>query len=70
MADRTTPPTDLILAGDLLIIGLHHEVRVLNKLTGQQLWAAKVDGEVHGLAVSNGQLMISTNKGHIYAFAE
>lgn len=34
------------------------------------LWSHKVEGTVHGLAVADGRLYVSTDKGYIYCFGE
>jgi outer membrane protein assembly factor BamB len=36
--------------------------------TGKELWAASVTGKVHGLAVANGRLFVSTDLGTIHCF--
>jgi outer membrane protein assembly factor BamB len=44
------------------------EVVALRAADGQEIWRSAVDGGAHGLAVANGRLFVSTDKGHIYAF--
>lgn len=58
----------LILAGDTLFAGGTNQVTAYDSSTGELLWEASVDGAAHGLAVANGRLFISTDRGHIYAF--
>jgi len=60
----------LILAGDTLFAGGDDEVAALSTADGSVLWTAPVNGRVHGLAVANGGLFVSTNKGTIYSFVE
>ncbi|MBI3986459.1 MAG: PQQ-binding-like beta-propeller repeat protein, partial [Lentisphaerae bacterium] len=36
--------------------------------TGKQLWQAPVDGLAAGLAVANGRLVVSTDKGRLHVF--
>ncbi len=62
------PPLEMIKAGESLVIGLAGEVVALQADNGKELWRASVDGGAHGLAVANGRLFVSTDKGHIYAF--
>ncbi|QDT09164.1 PQQ-binding-like beta-propeller repeat protein [Planctomycetes bacterium K23_9] len=66
---KCATPQGFIKAGDKLVIGLSNQVRVLSAVTGQTLWSNPLNGIAHGLAVSDGRLLVSTGKGHIYAFA-
>jgi len=63
-------PYGLILAGDTLFAGGDDEVAALSTTDGSVLWTAPVNGRVHGLAVANGSLFVSTNKGTIHSFVE
>jgi outer membrane protein assembly factor BamB len=63
-------PYGLILAGDTLFAGGDDEVAALSTADGSVLWTAPVNGRVHGLAVANGSLFVSTNKGTIHSFVE
>ncbi len=60
----------LILAGDTLFAGGDEQVAALSTTDGSTLWTASVNGRVHGLAVANGSLFVSTNQGAIYSFVE
>jgi outer membrane protein assembly factor BamB len=60
----------LILAGDTIFAGGEDEVAALSTTDGSVLWSASVNGRVHGLAVANGSLFVSTNQGAIYSFVE
>jgi len=60
---------ELILAGDLLLAGGRDQVIAVDALTGKQLWTAKVDGAAKALALADGRLIVSTDKGLIYCFA-
>lgn len=62
-------PLDLIKAGDAVIVGLDEAVVAFDAESGRELWRTHVEGAVHGLAVANGMLFASTNRGHIHAFA-
>ena len=58
----------LIAAGETLVAGGVDRVGAFSIDSGQPLWSAPVEGKVFGLAVANGQLLVSTDAGHIYAF--
>ncbi len=60
----------LILAGNTLVVGGTNEVVALDAETGRPLWKSAVEGDVRGLAVSDGHLVVSTTQGKVYAFAE
>ncbi len=64
----TTADASLILAGKLAIAGGDGEVAAYRMDNGQQVWSAAVDGKASGLAAANGQLLVSTESGTIYAF--
>jgi outer membrane protein assembly factor BamB len=61
-------PHELILAGDTLFAGGDDEVAALSTSDGSVSWAAPVNGRVHGLAVANGGLFVSTDLGAIHRF--
>jgi len=61
-------PHALILAGDVLFAGGTDDVAAFQTSDGQVLWQAKVEGKAHGLALANGRLFVSTNRGKIYCF--
>jgi outer membrane protein assembly factor BamB len=58
----------MIMADDVILLGLENEVRAVAAKDGSEIWRASFDGVAHGLAVANGQLFVSTDRGHIYAF--
>ena len=60
----------VVLAGDTLFAGGDNAVIAINPATGQEIWNAKVDGKASGIAVANGRLFVSTDKGKIYGFAK
>jgi len=60
--------SSLILAGGVLFAGGKDTVLALDAATGHQLWTGAADGEARGLAVSNGRLFVSTDKGAIHCF--
>lgn len=59
----------LIKAGNHLFVGTDGEVSAINIQDGTTAWRGKVDGQARGLAVANGKLFVSTEKGIITAFA-
>ncbi|MBE9510367.1 MAG: PQQ-binding-like beta-propeller repeat protein, partial [Bacteroidetes bacterium] len=60
----------LIFAGDQVFAGGDDKVVALNAQTGEELWQEKTEGKTLGLAVSDGCLIVSTDKGTIYCFGE
>jgi outer membrane protein assembly factor BamB len=60
---------ELIVTGNLVLAGGHGEVVAFDKQTGKQVWATQVEGDARGMAVASGHLIVSTNTGHVYAFA-
>jgi concanavalin A-like lectin/glucanase superfamily protein/uncharacterized protein DUF2341/Calx-beta domain-containing protein/putative pyrroloquinoline-quinone-binding quinoprotein len=63
----STYPYALILAGELLIAGGDGELAAFNT-DGERVWASPADGKVYGLAVANGAVYASTDKGSILCF--
>jgi outer membrane protein assembly factor BamB len=61
-------PVEMIMADDVILLGLANEVRALGAHDGKEIWRASVEGAAHGLAVAGGRLLVSTDRGHIYAF--
>ena len=43
--------------------------RLFDEQSGRHVWSSKVDGRAYGLAVSNGKLYVSTDKGTIHCFS-
>lgn len=61
-------PHDLILAGETLFAGGDDQVTAFDTATGKSLWCTPVTGRAHGLAVANGCLFVSTDRGTIHCF--
>ena len=61
-------PLEMIKAGNVLFVGLDGSVRAYSAVDGHEIWQAAIEGSAHGLAIAGGQLYVSTEKGHIYAF--
>jgi len=59
----------MILAGDTLIAGGQGQVAAINLQNGKLRWSTPINGTAHGLAVANGRLFVSNERGDIYCFA-
>lgn len=59
-------PYALIKAGEHLFVGGRGEVRAVNAATGEAVWKTTVDGRALGLAVADGALFVSTDRGSIH----
>jgi len=61
--------TDSIaLTPDLVFAGGENTVKALDAATGKAVWSATVNGKARGLAVANGRLLVSTDKGSVHCF--
>lgn len=60
----------LILTGNIVFAAGNGSVTGLDAQTGKMLWQAKLDGNALGLAAADGNLIVSTDSGPIYCFAE
>jgi len=58
----------LLAAGDLVFAGGENKVVAFDADSGKDRWSMKVTGDVRGLAVANGRLLVSTTTGNIYCF--
>jgi outer membrane protein assembly factor BamB len=65
---RADAPHDLILAGSTLFAGGDQRVAAFDTATGKEQWTAQVAGKALGLAVANGRLFVSTDRGAIHCF--
>ncbi len=63
------PPHEMVVAGDILFLGLDQKILAVSIKDGSTLWTQQLPGKVHGLAVSDGHLIASTHLGTIHAFA-
>jgi outer membrane protein assembly factor BamB len=61
--------SSIALTGNSVLIGGMEEVRAFDLDDGREIWKARLDGEVRGLAVAGGRLVASTTTGSIYTFA-
>jgi outer membrane protein assembly factor BamB len=65
------PSTALIVAGDLAICGGAGRLEIVSldaPSAGSIVFSAAVEGTVYGLAVTDGRLLATTDRGSIYAF--
>ena len=61
--------TDSIaLTPNLVFAGGDNTVKALDTATGKEVWSAAVNGKARGLAVADGRLLVSTDKGSIHCF--
>lgn len=69
---RTKLPHEsaLICTGNAVIVGGSGEVVVLSSDTGEIVWRESVEGNVRGLAFSDGFLTASTTAGRVYCFGD
>ena len=55
-------------AGNTLYVGGNGIVQAYDATDGKELWSGKIEGRGYGLAISNGRLLVSTDKGRIHCF--
>jgi len=60
---------ELVVTADMVFVGGRNRVYGLNRRTGSVDWSADVEGRASGLAVADGRLIVSTDKGRVYCFA-
>ena len=61
-------PIGFAMGGNTLYVGGDGIVKAYNASNGEQQWSAKIEGKGYGLAISNGRLLVSTDKGYIHCF--
>jgi len=59
---------ELILTGETIFVGETDRVSAYNVADGKMLWRGNVQGKAYGLAVSDGRLYVSTDRGMIHSF--
>ncbi|MEO2164402.1 MAG: PQQ-binding-like beta-propeller repeat protein [bacterium] len=67
---ETSCSDSLIMVGSWLVLGGMGRVEARDALSGALVWEAEVPGRVHGLACTESQLFVATDKGVLMAFAE
>jgi len=60
---------ELVLCENLVLAGGQDEVCAFNRQSGDCVWKTQVEGNARSLAVAEGRLYASTDKGRIYCFA-
>lgn len=60
----------LIVAGGKVIVGGAGRVSIVDIAKREVVWTADVDGNACGLAVADGRLYLSTDRGFVYCFGE
>ncbi|NQT83420.1 PQQ-binding-like beta-propeller repeat protein [bacterium] len=60
---------ELVVSKNLVLAGGQDEVNAFNRVNGDRVWEAKVEGKARGLAIADGHLYVSTDNGRIYCFA-
>ena len=61
-------PIGFAMGGNTLYVGGNGIVKAYNASNGEKQWSGKIEGKGYGLAISNGRLLVSTDKGHIHCF--
>ncbi len=63
-------PYELILAGTTIFTGGENKVVAYEAQSGKRLWTGPVTGKAYSLAVSNGRLLVGTDRGTLHCFGE
>jgi len=58
----------IALTRELLFAGGVNVVEAFDTASGRQVFSAPIDGKARGLAVADGRLLVSSDKGNIYCF--
>lgn len=68
---QVTSPCDaeLVVCENLILAGGQNEVCAFGRDNGELAWRTQAEGKARGLAVADGCLYVSTDKGRIYCFA-
>ncbi len=66
---ETADDAALLATPDVVFLGGQNQVTAYSALSGESVWQAAVEGLVSGLAVADGNLVVSTDTGRIYVFA-
>ncbi len=60
--------TCLVGAGDSIVSGSPNHVGMIGMRSRKAIWSHEVEGTVYDLAVADGQLLVSTDRGLLYCF--
>lgn len=66
---QTTDDSALLATHDHVFLGGPNKVTAYLNATGEVAWSAAVQGTASGMAVSDGQLVVSTDTGKLYGFS-
>jgi outer membrane protein assembly factor BamB len=61
--------SSVVLAGDVVYAGGDGLVVGIDDKTGDEVWTSKITGKAVALAISDGRLVVSSDKGPIYCFS-
>ena len=61
-------PIGFAMGGKTLYVGGNGIVQAYDATHGKELWSGKIEGRGYGLAISNGRLLVSTDRGYIHCF--
>lgn len=68
-SELPTQPEAMIVAGNCALWGADGQVAMVDLSSRKTIWSAEVDGVVRGLAVADGRLLVSTDRGIAFGFA-
>ncbi|MEA1951404.1 MAG: PQQ-binding-like beta-propeller repeat protein, partial [Planctomycetota bacterium] len=63
-------PGAMIFGGKTLYLGGPNKIIAIDTEKGEPLWELKTEGNVNGLAIADGRLLATTDKGAIHCFAK
>ena len=66
---ETSDDSALLAAGELVFVGGPDRVVAYSAADGSEVWRGAVDGDVRGIVVASGHLLVSTDGGHVYCLA-
>ena len=58
----------MVLAGDVLVMGMDGYVKAVDVESDQEIWRAEVAGKAFEIAVVQGGILVSTDQGSVYRF--
>lgn len=66
---KTTDDAALLATLNAVFVGGENQVTAYSVESGEVVWQADVDGKARGFAVSDGNLIVSTETGFLYSFS-
>ncbi|KKK84099.1 hypothetical protein LCGC14_2786760, partial [marine sediment metagenome] len=63
------PTYEMAQAGQVLLLGGDDAVTALNVADGKELWKGRAPGQVRGIAVADGRLIVTTHTGEVHCLA-